>query len=267
MKNDNIKCGLNETLPGHLSDEGINNNAYIWYEENWQHDAYQHLHNRSQLTYVEQGYQYFYINQKIYLVPQNHVIWIPENLQHRTTSEAEKVNLMVVLYNPLLEQDFYKDVHVFAAPSVLKEMLLYAAKWNKQLIETEEQKTFLKALYINLPSFCKENNSLQIPIPTDNRLMPVCDIINANYHYPIETDDLAAKANLSVRTMQRIFKQQTGITIQKYIQLIRILKSIELIDTKRYTLTEIAYKVGYQSLSAFSSTYLSVMKERPKLKK
>lgn len=37
---------------------------------------------------------------------------------------------------------------------------------------------------------------------------------------------------MSVRSLQRIFKNETGITLQKYLQLTRILKSIELIDTK-----------------------------------
>jgi AraC-like DNA-binding protein len=69
---------------------------------------------------------------------------------------------------------------------------------------------------------------------------------------------------MSVRSLQRIFKNETGITLQKYLQLTRILKSIELIDTKQYTLSEIAYKVGYQSLSAFTSSYFAVMKAKPK---
>jgi transcriptional regulator GlxA family with amidase domain len=42
----------------------------------------------------------------------------------------------------------------------------------------------------------------------------------------------AAKAQMSVRSLQRIFKNETGITLQKYLQLTRILKSIELIDTE-----------------------------------
>jgi len=72
---------------------------------------------------------------------------------------------------------------------------------------------------------------------------------------------------MSARTLQCIFKSETGITVQKYHQLIRILKSIELIDQRKYTLTEVAYMVGYKSLSAFTSSYQSIMKSTPNVAK
>lgn len=266
MQNDKQKCGLTETTSGFYVDELLTD-SYIWYEKNWKHDDYVHSHQRYQLTYVEDGYQYFHIEQKIYLVPQNHVIWIPSNLKHRTTSEAKTVNLMIVLFKLDSDQDFYNDIHVFSAPPVLKEMLLYASKWNKLLSIDEEKISFLKAMLNSLPHFCNENEFLQIPVSADIRLRPVCNYINSNYQYNFDFENLAKMAKMSVRSLQRIFKQETGITLQKYVQLIRILKSIELIDSKQYTLSEIGYKVGYQSLSAFTSSYFAIMKTRPKLKK
>ncbi len=266
MQNDNIKCGLTEKNRGSYVDD-ISADAYVWYEKNWQHDAYEHAHQRYQLTYVEDGYQYFHIGQKTYLVPQNHVIWIPSAKEHRTTSDAKTVNLMIVLFKSVPEHEFYQHIHVFAAPSVLKEMLLYAEKWNQLLNEDEEQTLFLKAMLSSLPYFCNENEFLQIPVPADNRLLPVCNYINANYVYNFDIDVFADIAKMSVRSLQRIFKQETGITVQKYMQLIRILKSIELIDTKHYTLSQIALMVGYKSLPAFTSSYYAIMKTKPKLKK
>lgn len=264
MQNDNMRCGLIEKSQSHFVDT-IKKEAYIWCEKDWKHDDYEHVHNRAQLTFVEDGYQYFHIDQKIYLVPQHHVIWIPSKKAHKITSEATTVNLMVFLFKSVFEEDFYQNVHVFAVPAVLKEMLLYASKWNQSLDENEEQDIFFKAILKSLPNFCKESNGLEIPIPKDSRLIPVCNDINVNFKYNLDIDALADKAQMSVRSLQRIFKNETGITLQKYLQLTRILKSIELIDTKQYTLSEVAYKVGYQSLSAFTSSYFAVMKAKPKM--
>lgn len=258
-----MKCGLIEKTESQFVDT-IGKEAYVWCEKDWKHDDYEHVHNRAQLTFVEDGYQYFHINQKIYLVPQHHVIWVPSGKAHKITSEAKTVNLMVFLFKSVFEEDFYQNVHVFAVPSVLKEMLLYASKWNQSLDENEEQDIFFKAILKSLPNFCKESSGLEIPIPQDMRLIPVCNDINSNFKYNLDIDSLAAKAQMSVRSLQRNFKNETGITLQKYLQLTRILKSIELIDTKQYTLSEVAYKVGYQSLSAFTSSYFTVMKAKPK---
>ncbi|WP_326983525.1 AraC family transcriptional regulator [Chryseobacterium sp. MYb264] len=266
MQNDKVKCGLIEKTNSQYIDM-IEKEAYVWYEKNWKHDDYEHSHNRSQLTFVEEGYQYFHIDQKIYLVPQNHVIWIPSGKSHRITSEAQTVNLMVFLFKTVFDEDFYQQVHVFAVPSVLKEMLLYASKWTQSLIEDEEQDLFFKAILKSLPNFCKESNNLEIPVPKDERLIPVCNEINTHFKYNLDVDSLAEKAQMSVRSLQRIFKNETGITLQKYHQLVRILKSIELIDTKQFTLSQIAYSVGYQSLSAFTSSYYGIMKSKPKINK
>ncbi len=266
MQNDRIKCGLTEQT-NHQFVDTIQKEAYVWCEKDWHHDQYEHFHHRSQLTFVEEGYQYFHIGHTIFLVPQNHIIWIPSEVPHRITSEARTVNLMVFLFTSVFKEDFYRHVHVFAAPAVLREMLLYASKWNKSLHEDEEQDIFFKAILKSLPNFCKESNDLQIPVPSDERLLPVCNDIHSNFKYHLNIEALAHKARMSVRSLQRIFKNETGITLQKYHQLVRILKSIELIDTRQYTLSQIAYLIGYQSLSAFTASYFSVMKTKPKINK
>ncbi|MCJ7936118.1 MAG: AraC family transcriptional regulator [Chryseobacterium sp.] len=261
-----MKCGLIEKAERQFVDT-IEKEAYVWCEKDWKHDDHEHVHNRAQLTFVEEGYQYFHIDRKIYLVPQYHVIWIPSGKAHKITSESKVVNLMVFLFKSVFEEDFYRNVQVFAVPPVLREMLLYASKWNKSLTENEEQDIFFKAILKSLPNFCRESTGLEIHVPTDIRLIPVCYEINSNFKYNLDIDLLAEKAQMSVRSLQRIFKNETGITLQKYLQLTRILKSIELIDTQQYTLSEVAYKVGYQSLSAFTASYFAVMKMKPKLNK
>lgn len=263
MRNDNIKCGLIEETDSHFVDT-IKKDAYVWCEQNWKHDDYEHIHQRAQLTFVEEGYQYFHIDKKVYLVPQNHVIWVPSGKPHRIASEAKTVNLMVFLFKPVFEGDFYQNIQVFAVPPVLKGMLLYASKWNKILAEDEEQDVFFKAILKSLPNFCKESSNLEIPVPSDERLIPVCNYINSNFKYDLNIEHLAGVAQMSVRSLQRNFKNETGITLQKYLQLTRILKSIELIDTRQYTLSQIAYRVGYQSLSAFTASYFSIMKSKPR---
>lgn len=57
------RCGLTEVKEGCYVD-GLSADAYVWYEEDWQHEANEHVHRRYQLTYVEEGYQYFHIGKK-----------------------------------------------------------------------------------------------------------------------------------------------------------------------------------------------------------
>lgn len=257
-----MKCGLIEPFPGILVDE-LTCESYVWYEKDWKHDPYYHVHRRAQLTFVEKGYQYIHTDQKIYLVPRNHAIWIPAECRHMNTSEAESVHLMVLLFQPVYTHAFFDKIQVFSVPPVLREMLLYSAKWNRLTDQNSEQVSMMNAILQNLPAFGMESNPLEIPVPADLALLPVCDYLHTHFDKEFTLDALAEVASMSVRTLQRKFRQQTGITMQKYLQLIRILKSVELLDQKQFTLTQIAHKVGYQSLSAFSASYKEIMKTKP----
>lgn len=263
MQNDKLKCGLTEQKEGDYSDN-LAIDAYFWYDPDWTHDNYMHVHKRYQLTYVEQGYQYVHLGSKTYLVPQNHVIWIPSDQEHRLSSEAKTVQLRVALFKTVPPLDFFHQVHVFSAPPVLKEMLLYASKWNQVVEENPEQVLFIQAILRNLPEFCQENESLQIPVPTHPQLLEVCNYINSHFNTTCKIDELALLSQRSTRSLQRLFKEETGITVQKYTQLIRILKSIELLEQHQYTLSEIAYQVGYKSLTAFTTSFQAIMKTKPR---
>lgn len=266
MRNANFKCGLIEKLEGVFEDTNTIQ-AYVWYEDNFVHDEYQHSHKRYQLTYVEQGYQYIQFGNNKYLIPQHYIAWIPSDQLHATTTTSKNINLKVVLYKEVPSDEFYEKFHVFPAPTLLKEMLDYATKWNKLIENETEKEQFLHTILICLKNFCNENQALQIPIPRDNRLTNLALYINKNLASPLNLDDLANLSNMSIRNLQRLFKQETGLTLQKYLQLVRILKSIELLDTNEYTLSEIAYLIGYKSLAAFRTSYFTIMKVYPKHKK
>lgn len=69
---------------------------FVWFEENWMHDDILHKHKKGQLVYVESGFQYITIEERIYLLPQNHAVWIPPGAIHKTNSHSEKIKLMIM---------------------------------------------------------------------------------------------------------------------------------------------------------------------------
>lgn len=68
-----MKNNSTDNIPRKTADH-ISAEAYVWFEESWQHEKISHTHKHYQLTYVEEGYQYFHIDQKIYFVPQHHIM-------------------------------------------------------------------------------------------------------------------------------------------------------------------------------------------------
>lgn len=242
----------------------INKKSFVWYDDNWIHDEIAHSHHKAQFVYVEQGFQYLEINNRMYLLPQNHAAWIPPGLKHRTISSSKSIRLMTLFYTINKDDDwFYRTLHTFSAPTVLKEMLLYSSKWSKSTMESQEEEAFLGAIFSELPHFVQKSLTLNIPIPKDPRLLPVSNYLSTHFDKDNSIADLAQITHLSLRTLERIFKKETGITLSKYIQMVRIIKGVEYLASEEYTVTEVAYKVGYKSIQAFSNSFYKLIKQWP----
>jgi len=63
-------------------------------------------------------------------------------------------------------------------------------------------------------------------------------------------DELAASSNMSRRTLTRIFKQETGMSVGKWRQVARLMAGIDLLS-KGETVTHTAMSLGYDSVSSF----------------
>lgn len=66
---------------------------------------------------------------------------------------------------------------------------------------------------------------------------------------------LSQQMHFNYTYISHLFKKRTGITLQKYIVQVKIKKSQELIATHRWTLSEIALMLNYESIQAFSKAF------------
>ncbi|WP_080779212.1 AraC family transcriptional regulator [Chryseobacterium phocaeense] len=236
---------------------------FVWFEDNWRHDDILHAHERGQLVYVESGFQYITVDGNIYLLPQNHAAWIPPGAIHKTNSHSEKIRLMIMFAEVEEHSSFHRELHVFSVPPVLKEMIRYSERWSKKLADDPDEFVFLKALFNELPRFVEHSLKLHISLPKDKRLSQPIEYLHNHYREDIKIEDLSEASLLSLRSLERIFKKETGMTLSKYQQILRIIKSLELLTSGDLTISETAYAVGYKSVQAFTRSFQSVMHFRP----
>ena len=75
----------------------------------------------------------------------------------------------------------------------------------------------------------------------------VQDYILENLSQKYHLDDLATIANMSERSFTRIFKKEIGITVNQYINTIRVERIKELLKNPELSKKQIANKVGLKS--------------------
>lgn len=76
--------------------------------------------------------------------------------------------------------------------------------------------------------------------------------------------ELAMKANMSQTKLKTIFKQIFGESIHQYYIKYKMYKARELLLKEQYSVSEIGYKLGYNSTSHFISLFKKHFSETPK---
>ncbi|MEM8564225.1 MAG: helix-turn-helix domain-containing protein [Pseudomonadota bacterium] len=69
---------------------------------------------------------------------------------------------------------------------------------------------------------------------------------------------LAERSGLSTRTLQRRFRNATGLSIREYLQELRIERAKGLLERTTTPVSEICWAVGYEDTSTFSRLFQSV---------
>lgn len=105
------------------------------------------------------------------------------------------------------------------------------------------------------------------------RMNPVFQLVENRYQERISLEKVASSVCMSSQYFCRFFKHVTGSTFMEYLQQIRIDKAKHLLLTGDLPITQIAYEVGFGSLSYFNrvfrkltlltpSQFLNMAKER-----
>jgi AraC-like DNA-binding protein len=95
---------------------------------------------------------------------------------------------------------------------------------------------------------------LRLPLPRDARALRLAEHWR---HTPADRRDLTALAlevGASLRTLQRLFPRETGLTLEAWRQKARLLHAASLLAAGS-TVTEVVLDCGYESMAGFSVAF------------
>lgn len=108
--------------------------------------------------------------------------------------------------------------------------------------------------------FCHQHRRLN-----RERVERVRFILERDLENPPSLEMLANEVGCSSFHLSRLFSQETGSSIPKYLRLKRLEKAGDLLRSGRMNVTESAIAVGYSSLSAFNKAFVGHYGIRPGL--
>lgn len=100
-------------------------------------------------------------------------------------------------------------------------------------------------LYDAVSRLCDDKNA-ETFIKNSNLVSRVKEILLINYENPsFSVEVLADILHVSHSYVCRLFKEETGQTVVKYLVNLRLEKAAELLNQKNYLIKDLAYKVGF----------------------
>lgn len=225
-----------------------------------------HDHNKNQLLYAEGGALSLETKNHCFFLPARHAAWIPANCMHRVTSKSPDLFLRMLYFEKVdFEAASLLNLDVFPINNLAREMIYQTRVWNYSFNESSQlEKLFYQTLRLFIAEWASVPIPLSLPTTSHPKLLQVTEYIRGNLDVNLQMEVVAARFAVSKRTLMRLFKQELSVTYMTFIRITRIVGALELLSRPGANVSTVAFSVGYESLSAFSTTFYQLVGIRPR---
>lgn len=214
-----------------------------------------HSHPRSQLLWALRGVLRVVSGPSVWVVPPSHAVWIPGDVPHQVFIETEAEMLNLYLDDSLAVRQgtgAHQSCAVVLLTPLMRELIRRiggmdtSGPFDPRLLR-------LCAVVLDELEALPEA-ALSLPGAQDARLQRVTRHLVAQPGDQRPLAELAALAGVSPRTLERLFRTETGLNFRQWRSRLRLLSAIEGLNAGQSS-TTIAFSLGYRSPSAFVAAF------------
>lgn len=218
-----------------------------------------HAHSRHQLIYAVRGVMVVQTEAGRWVVPPTRAIWMTAGMTHQIRCVGE-VHMRSLLVTPNVAPQLLDQTQAVGISPLLRELIRAAMEIRQPyLVGTRNSRVMrlildeLRALPV-LP--------LHIQMPLDPRLRKICEMLQQQLDDASTLTDWARRLAVDVKTIQRFFLKETGMTFGQWRQQARLLRALELLATGEKVI-DVALALGYESPSAFATMFRRQFDQTP----
>jgi AraC-like DNA-binding protein/quercetin dioxygenase-like cupin family protein len=210
-----------------------------------------HFHEWDQLVYASRGVMTVRTGEGTWVVPAHRAVWIPAKIPH-SIGIAGVVAMRTLYLKPQLAKTLPAGCCVVNVPPLLRELILHAChlKTLKKTIPWQDH--LLRVILDQLRSI--HTVPLQLPNPSDARARRIAEALLADPSDRRPLAQISKTAGASKRTVERLFREDLGMTVGKWRQQLRLMQAMRLL-AEGAKVTHAAMEAGYSTPSAFIAMF------------
>jgi len=209
----------------------------------------EHEHDWPQLLYAITGAMTVCAGNTSWLIPAGKAVLIPQNCRHSIRMWGN-VSMRTLYLRPVSDAD--PVCRVLNVAPLLRELILRVIEMAALDSRVPEQARLAAVVLDEIAR--AEVSPLLLPLPADARGAAVAQEILAAPGEMEALDALAKRHAVGRRTLERIFRGETGMSFGLWQQKARLLYSVRALAESR-PVTEAAFDAGYSSVSAYIAAF------------
>lgn len=219
-----------------------------------------HHHSWHQLLFASSGAMTVSAPQASWMIPTGRAVFIPARSPHAIRMWGS-VEMRTLYFSPSLTSFESQTCYVVGVSPLLRELILRAVELSGLDSRTEPDTWMIgllvaevKAEEVKAASAAVAESPLMLPMPADERAMALARQVLDQPSAEDSVDELAQRHSLARRTLERRFRDETGMSFGMWRQKARLLDSIRLL-AEGASVTDTALDCGYSSVSAFIAAF------------
>lgn len=223
------------------------------------HVLHAHSHPWGQVIFASTGTMRVLAERALWLVPPGRALWAPPEVMHEI--EARGTLAMRTIYVPPASAGALPAAcTALEVDGLLRELILHIV--GKGLLRADDAGHGRLAAFFLDRLAEAERLVLHLPMPRDERLHGLAERLCAAPADARTLPALARAAGLSARTVQRVFRDETGMRFVEWRQRLRLIHAISALDMGA-SVTAAGADAGYASTSAFIAAFRQQMGATP----
>ncbi|MBE7052517.1 MAG: helix-turn-helix domain-containing protein [Ruminococcaceae bacterium] len=227
-----------------------------------------HVHAYYELYYLIQGTARHFINNEIINITSGEIVIVKNGYIHKTIYEQDiYTKRLLICFDSNFIGSFYKNIADELGEQKYLSVPLSAKLETENMIKNihnefvgnkannlEMCKNILRQLLILLHRHRKIMASQKLS-HSEIVIQDASKYISNNFYNELSLKSLSEKYSMSDSHFSKTFKLYTGFGVNEYITLVRLNKAEEMLRGEFESITDVAYRCGYNDSNYFASVF------------